>query len=307
MDDRAAYRGFDLLLSQPRATRPADQVHLVHHWPDNALKVTTSEPLPADAWSHVFVTYDGSGKAAGLKVYVNGRPCAARRSRATRSKTRSPPAQPLRLGRRSTSLHASTATWPTSGSIARTLSPAEVASVAFAAAASDCLRSPPRPATGRRQELLDQVFRATRTRRVGGGERTRLGQLRKEKADYEKAIPTVMVMEDLPKPRPTFVLKRGQYDMPDKSQQGRPGRPGLPAAAAAPDAPGATASAWPAGWCRPGQPADGPRRRQPLLAAATSAPAWSRRPRTSASRASRRRTPSCSTGWRPSSSAPAGT
>src|SRR5262249_31384476 len=25
-------------------------------------------------WYHLFITYDGSGKAAGLKVYVNGRP-----------------------------------------------------------------------------------------------------------------------------------------------------------------------------------------------------------------------------------------
>ena len=36
---------------------------------------------------------------------------------------------------------------------------------------------------------------------------------------------------------------------------------------------------------RPGEPADRPRRGQPLLADATSAPAWSRRPRTSARRA----------------------
>ena len=35
-----------------------------------------------------------------------------------------------------------------------------------------------------------------------------------------------MVMEDTPKPRPTYVLKRGRYDMPDKSQ---PVEPGVPA------------------------------------------------------------------------------
>ena len=34
-----------------------------------------------------------------------------------------------------------------------------------------------------------------------------------------------MVMEDLPSPRPTYVLKRGRYDMPDTSQKVEPGVP----------------------------------------------------------------------------------
>jgi len=36
---------------------------------------------------------------------------------------------------------------------------------------------------------------------------------------------TVMVMHELPKPRPTFVLKRGQYDQPEKSEQLSPATP----------------------------------------------------------------------------------
>ena len=35
----------------------------------------------------------------------------------------------------------------------------------------------------------------------------------------------MMVMEDTAKPRPTFVLKRGRYDMPDTSRQVEPGVP----------------------------------------------------------------------------------
>ena len=34
----------------------------------------TRDQLPADQWVHVAVVYDGSRKAAGLKVYVNGQP-----------------------------------------------------------------------------------------------------------------------------------------------------------------------------------------------------------------------------------------
>jgi hypothetical protein len=62
-----------------------------------------------------------------------------------------------------------------------------------------------------------------------------LKKLEKQKADYQKTITSVMVMADTDKPRPTFVLKRGRYEMPDTSRKLEPGipasLPGLPAAA----------------------------------------------------------------------------
>ena len=69
MNDQDGYRGYDLLIDNARVV-----VHLVHAWPADALKVATREPLPRDAWTHVFVTHDGSGKASGLKVFLNGKP-----------------------------------------------------------------------------------------------------------------------------------------------------------------------------------------------------------------------------------------
>jgi hypothetical protein len=59
---------------------------------------------------------------------------------------------------------------------------------------------------------------------------TPLQKLRKEKAEFEKQIPSTMVMEDLAAPRETYLLKRGQYEMPDKSRKLEPGVPScLPA------------------------------------------------------------------------------
>jgi Protein of unknown function (DUF1553)/Protein of unknown function (DUF1549)/Planctomycete cytochrome C/Concanavalin A-like lectin/glucanases superfamily len=41
--------------------------------PNVAIKVSTIVPLPVDGqWKHIFFTYDGSGKATGIKVYLNG-------------------------------------------------------------------------------------------------------------------------------------------------------------------------------------------------------------------------------------------
>ncbi|MEO8496872.1 MAG: DUF1549 domain-containing protein, partial [Planctomycetota bacterium] len=67
MDNGDNYRGYDMLLSDGFIT-----VHIVNTWPGNAIKVQTKKQLDADKWQHVFATYDGSSKAAGIKIYVNG-------------------------------------------------------------------------------------------------------------------------------------------------------------------------------------------------------------------------------------------
>ena len=53
-----------------------------------------------------------------------------------------------------------------------------------------------------------------------------LAKLRAEKDAYlQTATATVMVMEELDKLRPTYVLKRGQYDAPDRTRELDPGVP----------------------------------------------------------------------------------
>lgn len=66
MHDAKDYRGWDLWLE---GGKPA--AHLVHSWPKDALKVIGKKALPKDKWAFVCITYDGSSKASGLKIYVN--------------------------------------------------------------------------------------------------------------------------------------------------------------------------------------------------------------------------------------------
>lgn len=69
MDEGNAYRGWDLFQSGQSIS-----VHIVSKWPDDAFKVTTRKPvLKPGQWQHVFVTYDGSGKGEGVKIYVDGK------------------------------------------------------------------------------------------------------------------------------------------------------------------------------------------------------------------------------------------
>jgi hypothetical protein len=51
----------------PKLIVPKDMTPMV------GIHVATTIPLPTDGhWDHLFFTYDGSGKAAGVKIYVNG-------------------------------------------------------------------------------------------------------------------------------------------------------------------------------------------------------------------------------------------
>ena len=67
MDDANAYRGWDLWLENGR---PAS--HIVHNWPDDALKVVSKTALKPNQWQYVTISYDGSGSAGGLKIYIDG-------------------------------------------------------------------------------------------------------------------------------------------------------------------------------------------------------------------------------------------
>ncbi len=67
MDEGNGHRGWDLWIE---GNLPG--AHVINTWPTNAVKAVARTPLMPRKWYHLFVTCDGTGKAAGLKVYVNG-------------------------------------------------------------------------------------------------------------------------------------------------------------------------------------------------------------------------------------------
>jgi hypothetical protein len=63
--------GFELLLEKGRL-----RWSCIHLWPGCAASVETREPFPVGKWVRVTITYDGSSRAAGLKMYFDGKPAA---------------------------------------------------------------------------------------------------------------------------------------------------------------------------------------------------------------------------------------
>jgi hypothetical protein len=95
MDEGNEHRGWDLWLQGDRVA-----VHLVHAWPKDALKVLANDPLPADQWAHVMVTYDGSSTVDGLNIFINGK-LQGKQSEARELKNSIRTTTPLVIGRRS--------------------------------------------------------------------------------------------------------------------------------------------------------------------------------------------------------------
>ena len=214
MDDASDLRGFDLLLGDGKL-----HLHLIHAWPTNALRVVAKSALPKDAWTHVLATYDGSSKASGVKLYVNGVsvPFEVTHDSLSGSLLTSVPFQ---LGKRS-------ASHPLQGALAdvriypRALSEREAAGLALAPFGQMAQRPADQRSDEDKKRLTD-LFRerhAPRWQEAKG----RQSSAKKALEQFERSIPNTMVMGEQETPRDTFMLVRGQYDKKgDKVSAGTP-------------------------------------------------------------------------------------
>ncbi|MDB5461072.1 MAG: hypothetical protein JWO72_2813, partial [Caulobacteraceae bacterium] len=62
-------QGYELGLNNGRV-----EYMITHNAPANQLKVSTTSKLPTGRWVHVTSTYDGNSRAAGMKIYIDGKP-----------------------------------------------------------------------------------------------------------------------------------------------------------------------------------------------------------------------------------------
>ncbi|HEX8911086.1 MAG TPA: DUF1553 domain-containing protein [Humisphaera sp.] len=203
----AGSRGYELLLEDGRV---AFGLHWM--WPGNSVKVRTAKPIAKSQWAHVGVTYDGSGTAAGLKIYVDGEPaeCETVKDTLTRDITYGGGEPDLAIGNRFRDNGFRGGAVDDLRIYDRALAAGEVAHVAGKSTLSDAwrLRAAPNPPAA----LLD-YYLASASPEVATA-RAELRTARKAHADFIAPLPEAMVMKELATPKPAFVLKRGNYDAP---------------------------------------------------------------------------------------------
>ena len=163
------------------------------------IEVTSTVRVPPDEWTHVTATYDGSGVAKGVTLYINGQKSNVR-------------ADVDGLNRKSI-LNGN-------GLLAGNFTPRKKVRAdltGLAAGRLDELRIYTRTLSELEvARLAGKTYPDTRSfyrEHYDEGYQTLLAELDSTRQQV-KTIPFVMIMEEMESPRPTFVLDRGAYDAP---------------------------------------------------------------------------------------------
>ncbi len=185
------------------------RLNATFRYSDLSLRVETADAVPLNRWQHVLVTYDGGMRAGGVHMYIDGRewplktvfdygiwPISTK--------------EPLRIG--------AGAGLRFTGELAavriynRALTPEEAGVVASEDPIGRIAAMPPAARSAVQQAKLRLCYLDLKAPSQYSQARSELIAAETERAKFSATVPTVMVMEDMPQPRDTFVLRRGAYD-----------------------------------------------------------------------------------------------
>jgi hypothetical protein len=186
---------------------------LIRFWPGNALAVRTRAALPATTWTHVTVSYDASGKAAGVRITIDGRPAEVEVLRDHLTKNVEPGGPGLTFGERFRSTGLKGGLLDEVRVFDRALSDVEVAQLYDSHSLADALEHKDEAA------LRSYYFAAVDVE--AGKAREELRQARQRWFAAQTGVFEIMTMEDMAQPRQAYILTRGNYDAPKDRPVGR--------------------------------------------------------------------------------------
>lgn len=191
----AGSRGYEIVMEEGRVA-----VGLHHMWPGNSLKVRTVQKAPTNAWTHVAFAYDGSSRAQGLAVYLDGRRAEVEVIRDNLWKDITYGQPELTIGQRMRDFGFKGGRVDELNVFDRALTAVDAARLAGVPAPEDA-------------EASFRHFLAT-AHPPYAQELEELRKLRREQNTLVTSIQDIMVMHEMERPKPAHVLKRGAYDAP---------------------------------------------------------------------------------------------
>ncbi len=219
MDEQNKHRGWDLYQSGGTLS-----VHIVDSWPDNALKVSTKrEVVNPKAWQHVFVTYDGSGKAKGVKIYVDGKEEPLKiDNKSLQSDASIQSTTPLRIGQRSAGAVFEGGAIQDVRLYSRMLNAAEIGAIADIMPLKELIKT---PAGGRSQEQEQALY----AHFLQGHDAEYMAltkamtELEQEREAIRSRSPITHIQQEKMDSLPMAnVLMRGEYDRPGEEVSAAP-------------------------------------------------------------------------------------
>ncbi|MEX0979257.1 MAG: DUF1553 domain-containing protein, partial [Pirellulales bacterium] len=205
MDEGSGHRGWDLWLDHGRPG-----THIIHNWPADAVKVIGKKALEPNQWYYVTVTYDGSGSAKGVKIYLDAKPQELEVASDT-LKNSIRTTVPFKLAQRNTSGRVDDLALQDLRIYTRVLSNDEVAALASVTRAAYLVG---KPAEGRSSEESEELY--TWWLDKVDAPYAELTKAKRDLSAFESAIKDratiAHVMQEQPDPAKAFVLFRGDYD-----------------------------------------------------------------------------------------------
>lgn len=200
-------RGYELVLEDGRPF-----FGLIHFWPGNAVAVRALEPLPTGQWTHLTVTYDGSSRAQGLRLYRDGRemPLEIVRNHLTRDIEHRAEWGDADAGH----VHLTLAgRFRDNGFRLGSIDEFQVFDTELTGLEVARLAGWEGADTVKSEEAL---FAHWLARKEGAYQQARavLQEARAKENEAIQSVREIMVMQEMAEPRPTFVLMRGAYDAP---------------------------------------------------------------------------------------------
>jgi hypothetical protein len=199
------------------------QFNLVKRWLDDALRVETETPLAPEDWQHVAVTYDGSRGASGVQIFVNGKLQKLKVLLDLLNQTFATK-EPFRIGggggpeRRFHGMIDDVHVYDD------VLSDTEIQILATAETIGELRAVPANNRTAAQSSKLRSCFLERAAPQAIRESHEQVETLQRERLRLFESFPTTMVMQEMPVPRETFVLLRGDYD-----KHGEIVGPGVPA------------------------------------------------------------------------------
>ena len=206
-DDNSGGAGYKLNLEKNHLS-----FFMMHSWPYNMLHIVSKQPVPVKEWTEVSITYDGSSRASGIRLYIDGAPAEVDVDRDNLTESILPRLigavfnefVGLEFGRRFREVTLKDGGIDEIRFFNKALTPLEVSYLHGGPKAMETDR-----ATLARE--LDDLMAANDPKVVEAGEA--LHEAREAQNQLVSWQTEIMVMGDTPKPRQTYVLSRGLYNV----------------------------------------------------------------------------------------------
>ncbi len=204
------FRGFHLALENNKL-----QLEMAHTAPYNAIIEYTKQDVPRDQWIHLAVTYDGSSKAGGFKIYLNGTEMQTVTDQDNLYKDivfADPKQQPaLQFGAWERGMGLTGGKIKDITVFSRDLAYLEVLQIADSKSFTEIFNKSAASLTATEKLFFKEYYLANFSARQKLA-RSELIKLRAHYNDSIENLPELMVMQEMPLPRKAYILDRGQYD-----------------------------------------------------------------------------------------------